>query len=179
MQTVLYVEDDFNDRELMINAVNRAKPQFELRLQNDFGETLDYLRNQGLYEDRGYYQPPDLVLLGYSLGDFKGTDLLDWIRKKSKFQTLPVVMFSSNTDEQIVAKCYALSANCFIAKPFQTTERLRLVNCLVNCLNVCLQTMPPRMEKLAELAIRPALPRRSLRREVREYRSEAVASLSL
>ena len=170
MQTVLYVEDDFNDRELMIDAVSRAKPQFELRLQNDYGETLDYLRNHGLYEDRGYFRPPDLVLLDYSLGAFKGTDLLDWIRKRSEVQTLPVVMFSSNTDEQIVARCYALGANCFVAKPLQMTERLRLVYSL----NVCLQTKPPFLEKLAEMAICSALPRRSLRPGARQYRSEAA-----
>ena len=173
MRTVLYVEDDFNDRELMINAVNRAKPQFELRLQNDFDETLDYLRNRGLYEDRRSYQPPDLVLLDYSLGAFKGTDLLEWIRKKSKVQTLPVVMFSSNTDEQIVAECYALGASFFIAKTLQMTERLKLVYSL----NLCLRTRPPLLEKLAELAISPAPPRGSFggRRRERSLASRRFA----
>ena len=173
MKTVLYVEDDFDDRKLMMSAVTQRKPQFELRFQNDYCKILDYLSSRGLFDNHRYFPPPDLVLLDYSIGNFKGTDLLSWIRTKSELQTMPVVMFSGSTDEQIVAKCYAMGASYFIAKPARTTERLRLVNSL----DVCLQTIPPHMEKLAELAICPALSRRSLKREAREYRSEDAASI--
>ena len=173
MKTVLYVEDNFGDRELMMHAVNRAKPRFELRLQNDYCKIIAYLSNKGLFDNRRYFPPPDLVLLDYSIGNFKGTELLSWIRTKSERQTMPVVMFSGRTEEQIVAECYAMGANYFIAKSPQTTERLRLVSSL----DACLQTIPPHVEKLAKLATSPGLSRWSLEQDAREYRLEDAASV--
>ena len=173
MRTVLYVEDDGDDRKLMMIAVTQRKPQFELRLQNDYHKVVDYLSNRGLFDDRRYFPPPDLVLLNYSLGTFKGTELLSWIRTRSELQTLPVVIVSANRDEQIVARCYAMGANYFIAKSAQTNEWLRLVNSL----DACLQTIPPRMEELEELATSPALSLWSSRREARENPAENGASV--
>ena len=163
MKTILYVEDDLDERKLMMIAVAQGKPRFELRLQWDYNKVRDYICSRGLFDHPRYFPPPDLVLLDYSLGTFKGTELLYWIRTQSEVQTLPVVMFSGSTQEHIVAECYALGANYFIAKPAQMAERLKLVDSL----DACLQTMPPHLEKLSELALCPALSRRSLTRELR------------
>jgi len=163
MKTVLYVEDDLADRELMMIAVAQGKPRFELRLQKDYNMIRDYIRSRGLFDHPKYFPRPDLVLLNYSLETFKGTELLSWIRTQPETQALPVVMLSGSTEEHIVAECYALGANYFIAKPAQMAERRKLVDSL----DAYLQTMPPHMEKLSELALWPALSRRSLTRELR------------
>ena len=163
MKTVLYVEDDLDDRERMMIAVAHGKPRFELRLQWDYDMIRDYIRSRRLFDHPRYFPPPDLVLLDYSLKNFKGTELLYWIRTQPETQALPVVMFSAGTEEHIVAECYELGANYFIAKPAQLAERVKLVNTL----DACLQTMPPHLEKLSELALCPTLSRRSLTRELR------------
>ncbi len=163
MKTVLYVEDDLDDRELMMIAVAQGKPRFELRLQWDYNMIRDYIRGRGLFDHPKYFPPPDLVLLEYSLGTFKGTELLYWIRTQPETQALPVVMFSGSTEKHIVAECYELGADYFIAKPAQLAERVKLVNTL----DTCLQTMPPHLEKLSELALCPALSRHSLTEELR------------
>ena len=163
MKTVLYVEDDLDDRELMMIAVAQGKPRFELRLQWDYNMIRDYIRARGLFDHPKYFPPPDLVLLDYSLGTFKATELLYWIRTQPETQALPVVMFSGCTEGHIVAECYELGASYFIAKPAQMAERLKLVNTL----DACLRTMPPHLEKLSELALCPALSRRSVARELR------------
>ena len=163
MRTVLYVGDDSGEHKLMMKAVTEGKLQFELRRQNDYCKILDYLSTRGLFDDRSYFPTPDLVLLDYSLGTFKGTQLLYWIRTQSQIQALPVVMFSGSTEGHIVAECYELGANYFIAKPAQMAERLKLVNSL----DACLRAMPPSFENLSELAVCPALSRRSITRELR------------
>jgi two-component system response regulator len=163
MKTVLYVEDDLTDRELMMIAVAHGKPRFELRLQWDYKMIRDYIRSRGLFNHPKYFPPPDLVLLDYSLGTFKSTELLYWIRTQPETQALPVVMFSGNTEGHIVAESYELGANYFIAKPAQMAERLKLVNSL----DACLRAMPPSFENLSELAVCPALSRRSITRELR------------
>ena len=162
MKIVLYVEDDLDDRELMMIAVAQGKPGFELRLQWDYNMIRDYIRSRGLFNHPKYFPPPDLVLLEYSLGTFKGTELLYWIRTQPETQALPVVMFSGCTEGHIVAECYELGASYFIAKPAQMAERLKLVNTL----DACLRTMPPHLEKLSELALCPARSRHSLTREL-------------
>jgi two-component system, response regulator len=173
MRTILYVEDDPYDRELMTHAVSTVNPGFELRIQEDYFQIIDYLRNQGAYEKRQYFPAPELVLLDYSLGDFKGTDLLFWIRTKSEFPSLPVVMYSGSTEDHIVAKCYAMGANSFIAKPDSATDLLNIVGAL----GACLQTSPPAMEKLEKFALWPSLARQSLTQELHQTRAERAASL--
>jgi FixJ family two-component response regulator len=102
------------------------------------------------------------VLLDYTLGTLKGTELLYWIRTQSEIQTLPVVMFSGSTEVHIVAESLRAGANHFIAKPAQMAERMKLVDSL----DAGLQTMPPHLDNLSELALCPALSQRSLTREL-------------
>ena len=160
---VLYVEDEFEDRELMLNAVARAKAKFELRLAKDYRGSVEYLSHQGFYEDREQFRLPDLVLLDYSLKGRKATDLLVWIRARPEIATLPVLILSANTADHVVAECYARGANLFIEK----RGRKRLVD-LVRSLNACFSTFPVHLKPLKKFALRPELARQHLRETMRE-----------
>ena len=160
---VLYVEDKFEDRELMLKAVAKAKAKFELRLAEDYRGSVEYLSHQGFYEDREQFRLPDLVLLDYSLKGRKATDLLVWIRARPEIATLPVLILSANTADHVVAECYARGANLFIGK----RGRKRLVD-LVRSLNACLSTFPVQLKPLKKLALRPELARQHFRETMRE-----------
>jgi two-component system, response regulator len=168
MRTILYVEDDPDDRKLMIAAMAKVAPQFALKVQSAYYETIDYLRHQPPFQDFGDNPEPDLVLLDYSLGTFRGTDLLSWIRTKSEFRAIPVVMFSGSTQDDIVAQCYALGADYFIAKP----PRLEGWKSVVKSIDACLRSPCPQLKKLASLAIRPDLSHQGLRRALRINRAK-------
>jgi CheY-like chemotaxis protein len=167
MRTVLYVDDDHDDRTLMIAAVARATPQFALKLQSTYYGTIDYLQNQSPFQDSGENPEPDLVLLDCSLGNFKGTDLIVWIRTKSNLKAMPIVMFSARTEDQVVRKCYAIGADYFIPKPRQGAQWVKIVKGI----DACLRSPHPRLEKLAALAVRPDLSQQSLRRLLRANRA--------
>ena len=173
MRTILYVEDDPDDRKLMIAAMAKVAPRFALKVQSAYYETIDYLRHQPPFQDCNENPEPDLVLLDYSLGNFKGTDLLSWIRTKSEFRAMPVVMFSGSTQDDIVARCYALGADYFIAKPRQ----LEGWKNVVKSIDACLQSPRPLLRKLAPLAIRPDLSHQGLRRALRMNRAKHQASM--
>jgi CheY-like chemotaxis protein len=160
---VLYVEDEFEDRELMLKAVAKAKAKFELRLAEDYRGSVEYLSHQGFYEDRDQFPLPQLVLLDYSLKGRKAIDLLVWIRARPEIATLPVLILSASAADHVVAECYALGANLFIEK----RGRKRLVD-LVRSLNACLSTFPVQLKPLKKFALRPELARQHFRETMRE-----------
>jgi CheY-like chemotaxis protein len=161
---VLYVEDEFEDRELMLKAVARAKAKFELRLAKDYRGSVEYLSHQGFYEDREQFRLPDLVLLDYSLKGGKAIDLLVWIRARPEIATLPVLILSDNAADHVVAECYARGANLFIEK----RGARKSLEDLVRSLDACLSTFPVQLKPLKKFALRPELARQHLRETMRE-----------
>ncbi len=161
---VLYVEDEFHDRELMLNAITKTKPNFELRLAEDYRGSVEYLSHEGFYEDREQFRLPDLVLLNYSLKGRKATDLLVWIRGRPEIATLPVVILGDSAADDVVAECHARGANLFIEK---RGGRKRLVD-VVRSLDACLSTSPVQLKPLKKFAVRPELARQHLKETMQE-----------
>ncbi len=164
MSTVLYVEDGFDDRELMLKAVAKAKAKFELRLAEDYRGPVEYLSHQGFYENQEQFHLPDLVLLDYSLKGCNAPDLLEWIRARSKFARLPVVIFSGNIAKRVVADCYARGANYFIEKPARSDVLLEFVRML----DTCLGNSPIDIKPLKKFAVHPELARQHLKETMLE-----------
>ena len=60
---------------------------------------------------------PRVLLLDLHMPGCDGFDLLTWRAKDARWSRLPVVVFSSSTDEGEIAKAYNLGANSYALKP--------------------------------------------------------------
>ena len=156
---MLYVEDDAEHRELLRAAAKKCQAKFALAMAHGLYDAIDYLGGQAKYADRLHYPLPNFALVDYSLGSFKGTELVRWIRKQGKLSSLPVVMFSGHTEVAQMAECYAAGADYYIRKPFQFEDLLKIVRGL----EASLEQNPPRVATLAEMAADPALDREALK----------------
>jgi two-component system chemotaxis response regulator CheY len=65
---------------------------------------------------------PDVLLLDISMPEVSGVDLLEFIRRRTEWQDLPILMISSEATEAQVDQAIALGANGFIAKPVTIEE---------------------------------------------------------
>jgi len=61
---------------------------------------------------------PDLVLLDIEMPEMNGFETLEKIREVSKFEKIPVIFLTGNTDVESEIKCFELGAVDFIKKPF-------------------------------------------------------------
>src|SRR2546428_6816330 len=79
--TVLHIDDDPNDTELLRAATRRAKTQFHLHNVEDGEEAMAYLSGAGNYADRCRYPLPALILLDLKMPRVTGFEILKWIRE--------------------------------------------------------------------------------------------------
>jgi CheY-like chemotaxis protein len=65
---------------------------------------------------------PDLVLLDMNMPRLSGLEVLERIRASSRYDRVPVVIFSTSRLPADLARAYAARANSYVAKPASFAE---------------------------------------------------------
>ena len=113
---ILLVEDNPDDEALTLRAVRKHMPH-GIVVARDGAEALDFLFGTGCYQGRDLSVSPLLVLLDLKLPKVNGLEVLRRIRGDARTRVIPVVVFTSSTEEQDILDCYSLGANSYIRKP--------------------------------------------------------------
>jgi len=69
---------------------------------------------------------PDLLILDINMPEVSGLDMLEFIRRRSEWKNLPVIMLSSEAADVMVDKALQLGADGYVMKPV-TIEELEKV----------------------------------------------------
>ncbi|MBJ6726073.1 response regulator [Geomesophilobacter sediminis] len=118
---ILLVEDNADDEALTLRAVKKQMPH-EIVVAHDGAEALDFLFGTGTYDDRDPSIRPLLILLDLKLPRVNGLEVLRRIRSDHRTKMIPVVVFTSSTEEQDILDSYTLGANSYIRKPVDYTQ---------------------------------------------------------
>ncbi|MBI2926820.1 MAG: response regulator [Verrucomicrobia bacterium] len=127
-KTILLVEDNPDDVELTLRALQKNNIANEVIVARDGAEALEYLFGTGSYAGRDASLQPAVVLLDLKLPKLDGLDVLRRMRADSRTQMLPVVILTSSREEQDLLQSYRLGCNSYIRKPVdfvQFTEAVR------------------------------------------------------
>jgi len=114
---ILLVEDNPNDVELTLRALNRHNLANKVFVVKDGAEALDYIFSAGDYADRDINRPPKLILLDLKLPKVDGLEVLRQIKSDERTKTVPVVVLTSSREEQDMIESYRLGVNSYIVKP--------------------------------------------------------------
>jgi CheY-like chemotaxis protein len=125
--TVLHVDDDPNDTELLRAAARKADVRFILHNAEDAEQAIGYLNGKGIYADRNTYQLPALILLDLKMPRATGFEVLKWIRKHPRLAQVPVVVLSGSELQEDIQKAYEVGANCYMVKPLGFDSLVQLV----------------------------------------------------
>lgn len=124
---ILLVEDNPGDARLTLEALKEAKMHNHLSYVIDGVEALAFLRREGKY---GAAPRPDLILLDLNLPRKDGREVLAEIKADDKLKRIPVVVLTTSQAEEDVLRAYNLNANCYVSKPVDLDQFIKVVKCI-------------------------------------------------
>jgi len=126
LKTILIVEDNPQDVELMMEALDMKSLANQIIHVQDGVEALDYLRYEGSFSDRKKGNPT-VILLDIKMPRMDGIELLEIIKQDEKLKSIPIVMLTSSREEPDLVKCYKLGVNAYVVKPVDFNDFLHAV----------------------------------------------------
>ncbi|MFT4174122.1 MAG: response regulator [Rhodocyclaceae bacterium] len=121
LKPILLVEDNPNDLELTLIALERSQLANQVVVVRDGAEALDYLNARGHYQGR-LLGNPAVVLLDLKLPKIDGLEVLQTIREDRQLKSIPVVMLTSSKEESDLVRSYELGVNAYVVKPVEFTD---------------------------------------------------------
>ena len=116
-KVILLVEDNPRDEALTLRALKKSNIVNDVVVARDGVEALDYLFGTGAHADRDASDMPQLVLLDLKLPKVDGLQVLRRVREDERTRRLPVVVFTSSSEEEDLINSYNLGANSYVRKP--------------------------------------------------------------
>lgn len=72
-------------------------------------------------------ETPDILLLDINMPEVSGFDMLEFIRRRTQWDGLPVIMLSSETTDEHVDRGRRLGADAYLFKPVSLEELERAI----------------------------------------------------
>ena len=122
---ILLAEDNPGDVMLTKKALEEGKLANNLHVATDGVDALQFLRQEGEYDDT---PRPDLILLDLNMPRKGGEEVLEELKDDEDLRRIPVVVLTSSESEEDIAKSYELNANAYLTKPVDFDGFVEIVN---------------------------------------------------
>lgn len=120
---ILFVEDDAKDRHLIQSVLSAWEHKEKVTFVSTARLALEYLEQ--------CVKLPAVVVIDLKLPEVDGFELVTQIRK-SGYASLPVVVFSSSTRPEDIARCYRNGASAYVVKHISFTGFSKAVKGIVD-----------------------------------------------
>jgi CheY-like chemotaxis protein len=124
---ILLVDDSREDAELVERAFREAGFDNPIRAIERGEDAIKYLSGEGEYADRAKIPLPGLMLLDPRMVGVNGWEVLEWVRKRPSFRSLPVIIFSGSGYSGDAEKARQLGANAYEIKPQAFEDLVQVV----------------------------------------------------
>jgi CheY-like chemotaxis protein len=112
IRPIFLIEDNPIDLDLAQRAFARRKITHPIEVARDGAEALDWF---GRWENG--VPVPVVILLDLKLPKVDGLDVLSHLKEHPRFQTIPVVILTTSSEERDITRAYQRGANSYIVKP--------------------------------------------------------------
>jgi len=140
---ILLVEDNPGDVRLTKEALADGKVINNLSVVFDGQEAMDFLHKKGKYAKA---IRPDLIFLDLNLPKKDGREVLQEVKSDPKLKKIPIVVLTTSQAELDIMTSYEQHANCYITKPVDFGQFIKVVKSVENFW-FSIVTLPPGNEK--------------------------------
>ena len=129
LKPVLVIEDSNED----FTALGRAFRKHGLRNPvlrcEDGDQALEYLQGYGT-SSQWPSDLPAIILLDLNMPGTDGRTVLKTLKQDPKLFKIPVIIFTTSSNNEDIEECYRLGANSYVTKPINYSaleEKVRLI----------------------------------------------------
>ena len=126
---IMLVEDSPGDIRLTKEILKESKVRNNLHVVTDGVEAMSFLRKEGKCANVPY---PGLIMLDLNLPKKDGREVLSEIKSDKKLKKIPVVIMTTSKSEEDICRAYGLHANCYVVKPIDLNQFIRVVKVIEN-----------------------------------------------
>lgn len=113
--TILAVDDSVSVRK-MVQFTLEAKGM-QVKVADDGLEALEVLRHHTI----------DAIILDINMPKMNGLELLQKVKSDGAYATIPVIMLTTEGQDEDKDKAVALGASAYVVKPFKPSQLLKLL----------------------------------------------------
>jgi len=119
--SIIIAEDDADDRLLIEDALNENNISSEdLLFVNDGEQLIEKLESST--------NSPCMVFLDLNMPKKDGRQALKEIKENERFKHIPVIVFSTSSNEEDVKTSYKNGVNTYFAKPSKYSDLLDIIS---------------------------------------------------
>lgn len=107
--SILLIEDDPDDVELMQDALKSADAQYVMEVITEGDAVLQYLEVCKKF--------PNIIILDLNIPRLHGREVLSLIKTSDRFKAIPVVILTTASAQREREMCLAAGADLFLTKP--------------------------------------------------------------
>lgn len=137
---ILLIEDSPGDVRLTQEVLREGRINNHLNVVEDGERAIAFLRQKAPYNNAPL---PDLVLLDLNLPRKNGQEVLEIIKGDAALKHIPVIVLTTSQAEEDVLTAYELQANCYINKPSDLDQFIKVVKSIEDFWLTIVQ-LPPR-----------------------------------
>jgi CheY-like chemotaxis protein len=120
--TVLVMEDDADDYNLLEGTVKSCCEKALIHWVQDGDAAIDYLFQKGKYQDETLYPEPGLIFLDIRVPKKNGLEVAKIIKKDPRLKNIPTIMLTTSSSSSDVLLAYENGANIYFKKPEGSEE---------------------------------------------------------
>ena len=120
---ILIADDDADDRMFLEEALQKNGYAQTIEFVEDGEELMTHLKRPGV-------PLPNLLMLDLNMPRKNGFQALQEIKADPRLRRLPVVVMTTSSADEDVARSYDLGVNSFITKPFNFSRLIEMIGAL-------------------------------------------------
>lgn len=110
MKKIFLTDDDLDDIEFLQSAISIICKDYTITVMHNGEELLAQLKKDKT-------SLPDIIFLDINMPKIDGLEALKRIRSSAKHKSIPIVLYSTSSNDLNIKAAYSLGANFYFVKP--------------------------------------------------------------